>query len=142
MPTINIDGTEYESDNLSDKAKAELGSIQAVDAKHEALNADVAIYQTARNAYANSLQAQLPEKTASASKKKDVITIDDKNYAIEDFSDEAKAELGSMQFVDNQLAELQAQIAVIQTARIAYANALKAELPADKPAPKKVAAKK
>jgi hypothetical protein len=44
-------------------------------------------------------------------------------------TDEAKAQLTSLQFVDGELARLQAQIAVYQTARNGYANALRAALP-------------
>jgi hypothetical protein len=44
-------------------------------------------------------------------------------------SDEAKAQLVSMQFCDQELARLQAQAAAYQTARQAYANALKQALP-------------
>ncbi|MFZ2220044.1 MAG: hypothetical protein WAV85_15380 [Rhodoferax sp.] len=57
------------------------------------------------------------------------ITIDNQNYDVDSLSDEAKAQLGSLQFVDAELARLNAQAAVLQTARIAYANALNAALP-------------
>lgn len=57
------------------------------------------------------------------------ITIDNLAYDIDKLSDEAKNQLGSMQFVDNELARLNAQIAVYQTARNAYSSALKALLP-------------
>ena len=57
------------------------------------------------------------------------IKIDDKDYDITTFSEEAKAQLASLQFVDGELQRLQGQIAALQTARIAYANALKAVLP-------------
>ena len=53
-----------------------------------------------------------------------VIKIDDKDYDTETLSDEAKAQLQSLQFVDQELAGLNAQAAVLQTARIAYAKAL------------------
>ena len=56
------------------------------------------------------------------------ITIDNKPYDLDSFSNEAKAQLGSLQFVDSEIARLQAQLAAMQTARIGYANALKAEL--------------
>jgi hypothetical protein len=59
-----------------------------------------------------------------------LITIDDKNYEFDDFSDDAKAQLQSLQFCDAELQRLTAQTAVLQTARIAYANALKLALPA------------
>ena len=57
------------------------------------------------------------------------ITIDNQNYDVDSLSDEAKAQLSSLQFVDAELARLNAQAAVLQTARMAYANALKAALP-------------
>jgi hypothetical protein len=53
-----------------------------------------------------------------------IIKIDDKDYDTDTFSGEAKAQLQSLQFVDQELAKLQAQVAVLQTARIAYAKAL------------------
>lgn len=57
------------------------------------------------------------------------ITIDNQNYDLDSLSDEVKAHLASLQFVDSELARLTAQTAVLQTARMAYANALKAALP-------------
>ena len=53
------------------------------------------------------------------------ITIDDLEYDTDAFSDHASANLQSLQFVDAELARTQAQIAVMQTARIAYIKALK-----------------
>jgi hypothetical protein len=58
------------------------------------------------------------------------ITIDNQEYDVDNMSDDAKAQLTSLQFVDSELARLQAQIAVFQTARNGYANALRAALPA------------
>lgn len=58
------------------------------------------------------------------------ITIDNQEYDLDHLSEEAKAQLGSLQFVDAEMARLTAQTAVLQTARMAYANALKAALPA------------
>ena len=56
------------------------------------------------------------------------ITIDEKEYDVEALSDESKAQLGSLRFVDSELARLQAQVAALQTARIAYGRALKQTL--------------
>jgi hypothetical protein len=57
------------------------------------------------------------------------ITIDNQAYEFETLSDEAKAQLVSLQFCDAELQRLKAQAAVLQTARMAYGNALKATLP-------------
>ena len=61
-----------------------------------------------------------------------IIKIDDKDYDTDTFSDEAKAQLQSLQFVDQELARLNALAAVMQTARIAYAKALSDALVEDK----------
>ena len=56
------------------------------------------------------------------------ITIDDVEYNLNDLSDNAKAQLGNIQFVDAQLQQLNNELAVSDTARIGYTNALKSEL--------------
>ena len=59
------------------------------------------------------------------------ITIDNKTYDLDALSEEARAQLASIQFVDQELARLQARSAALQTARIAYARALGELLPKD-----------
>ena len=58
------------------------------------------------------------------------ITIDNHTYDLDTLSTEARAQLQSLQFCDAELQRLQAQAAVLQTARIAYSKALQAALPA------------
>ena len=53
------------------------------------------------------------------------ITIDGKEYDVDSLSEESKAQLVSLRYVDSELARLQAQAATLQTARIAYGRALK-----------------
>ena len=60
MPTIKIDNKEYDLDTLSDECKGQLASLQFVDQELARLQAKVAVLQTARTAYAKSLQASLP----------------------------------------------------------------------------------
>ena len=55
--------------------------------------------------------------------------IDGVEYDLETVSEHAKAQIVSIQFVDSELARLQAQAAAYQTARIGYANELKKHLP-------------
>jgi hypothetical protein len=57
------------------------------------------------------------------------ITIDNHPYDLDTLSAEAKAQLQSLQFCDSELARLQAETAVLQTARMAYSKALQAALP-------------
>ena len=57
------------------------------------------------------------------------IKIDNKEYELDSLSEECKAQLASIQFVDQELARLQAQASVLQTAKAAYLQGLKASLP-------------
>ncbi len=66
-----------------------------------------------------------------------IIKIDNIDYDLDTLSTEAKAQLGSLQFVDAELARLTAQSAVLQTARMAYSKALNEVLPSAATVPKK-----
>ena len=57
------------------------------------------------------------------------IKIDNIDYDIDSLTTEAKQQLHSLQFCDAELARLQAQAAVLQTARAAYSKGLQAALP-------------
>jgi hypothetical protein len=57
------------------------------------------------------------------------LNIDNKEYALDTLSDECKALLASIQFVDQELSRLQAQAAALQTAKAAYLQALQKSLP-------------
>lgn len=58
------------------------------------------------------------------------LTIDNVDYESENLSDNAMGQLVSLQAVDRRIAALQEELAILQTARIAYGNALKQELEA------------
>ena len=61
MPTITIDGKEYDSESLSAESKAQLASLQVTDAEIQRLQTQLAIFQTARSAYAAGLKASLSD---------------------------------------------------------------------------------
>ena len=64
MPKITIDNHEYDLDSLSDEARAQLQSLQFVNAELARLQAQTAVLQTARNAYSQALQRALPSPFA------------------------------------------------------------------------------
>ena len=61
MAKVNIDGKEYEFDNLSDKAKANLVSLQFVQAELKRLDAQVAVFKTAEIGYVRELKGELDD---------------------------------------------------------------------------------
>lgn len=64
--------------------------------------------------------------------KAQTVTIDGKEYAVDQLSEQAHNQVMSLRVTDQEIARLNQQLAIAQTARTAYANALKAELPQDK----------
>jgi tetratricopeptide (TPR) repeat protein len=56
------------------------------------------------------------------------LNIDNKEYDLDSLSDECKSQLASIQFVDQELARLQAKAAALQTAKAAYLQALQKSL--------------
>jgi hypothetical protein len=58
------------------------------------------------------------------------ITIDNQEYDLDSLSDDAKSQLQMLQFSDQEISRLNAQLAIVQTARMAYSKALMAALPA------------
>lgn len=63
---------------------------------------------------------------------KQKVSIDGTEYVLDDLSDNAKAQLLNIQFVDAQIQQLNNEWAVADTARIGYTRALKSELEKNK----------
>ena len=57
------------------------------------------------------------------------VTIDNVEYSLADLSADVQAQLGSIQAVDRRIASVNEELAILQTARIAYGNAVKDMLP-------------
>jgi ABC-type antimicrobial peptide transport system ATPase subunit len=57
------------------------------------------------------------------------VTIDGKEYDSETLSDEAKNHIQNVQYCEQKMADLQRELAVVRTARNAYAQALQRALP-------------
>ena len=64
----------------------------------------------------------------ATNKSKNKIKIDNIEYNLDDLSENAKAQLANIKFVDTQVQQLNNEWAIADTARIGYTNALKAEL--------------
>jgi len=58
---LTIDGIEYEIDDLTDEAKAQIKNIQITEAEIKRLNIQTIIAQTARSTYMQALKAALPK---------------------------------------------------------------------------------
>lgn len=63
MAKLNIDGREYDTETLSEDAKAQITNVQVVDRKIVQLQQEMAIMKTARNSYIRDLQSKLPKES-------------------------------------------------------------------------------
>lgn len=57
------------------------------------------------------------------------ITIDGQEYALSDLSEHARSQISNLRVTDAEIARLKRQLAIVQTARAAYARALSEALP-------------
>lgn len=62
MPKITIDDIEYNTEDLSDNGKAQVASLQFLEAQMNKIRSEIAVYQTARIAYIAALKSELDEK--------------------------------------------------------------------------------
>ncbi|MDR5899555.1 DUF6447 family protein [Halomonas vilamensis] len=60
---------------------------------------------------------------------KQKVTIDGAEYNLSDLSENARNQVMNLRVTDQEISRLQQQLAITQTARKAYANALAEELP-------------
>ena len=71
---------------------------------------------------------QNEDKNTSIQENQKIIKIDGNNYSADGLNDAAKGALASLQFIDARLAALHKEMAINQTARLAYIKNLKSEL--------------
>jgi hypothetical protein len=62
--SVNIDGVDYPLDQLSEGARDQLLNLQGTDREIIRLKQQLAIFQTARAAYAAALKRELPASAA------------------------------------------------------------------------------
>ncbi|MGJ8686549.1 MAG: hypothetical protein ACSHWQ_03665 [Spongiibacteraceae bacterium] len=62
---------------------------------------------------------------------KQKLTIDGKEYLVEDLSEAAKTQLLNLRAADQKIASVQQELAMLQTARNVYAKTLGENLPED-----------
>lgn len=65
-PKLNIDGVEYNLDELTQAAREQVANIQFVDAQIQQLNNEWAVADTARIGYTRALKSDLAKSKAGS----------------------------------------------------------------------------
>lgn len=66
MAKITVDGTEYDTDTLSEDAKTQVQNVVFCDQKIVDLRNELAMIQTARNLYARNLAERLKDEGSNS----------------------------------------------------------------------------
>lgn len=64
MPLISIDGLTYDSDQLSEAARAQVVNLQFVEVELQRLQAQIAVYTTAKARYIQALKDEIDAAAA------------------------------------------------------------------------------
>ena len=59
MPKITVDGIEYNTEDLTDNGKAQVASLQFLEAQMAKLRSEIAVYETAKRGYIAALKSEL-----------------------------------------------------------------------------------
>lgn len=59
MPKLTVDGITFNTEDLTDRGRAVLASLQFVDGQLQRLRGEIAVHSTARQSYAQALKAEL-----------------------------------------------------------------------------------
>jgi hypothetical protein len=81
-------------------------------------------------AFSTSL-SEFDFKGVSMAEKIQKISIDGKEYLADALSDQAKAKLANIQFVDAEMLRTRNQLIMLQAARVEFVRQLQSELPSD-----------
>jgi len=80
MPTITLDGKEYDTESMSEEALAQVRSLQYVNNQLVELQMRAAAFQTARNGYALTLKGLLEKGESGDDDSADVSLPDELTF--------------------------------------------------------------
>ena len=71
MPKIKLDDIEYNTEDLTDKGKATLASLQFLEGQMNKMKNEIAVYQTAQRTYVAALKAEIEQSGIQSIKRED-----------------------------------------------------------------------
>ena len=71
MPKIKLDDIEYNTEDLTDKGKANLASLQFLESQMSKMRNEMAVYQTAQRIYVAALKAEIEQSGIQPIKNED-----------------------------------------------------------------------
>lgn len=128
-PQITIDGVAYNLADLSDAAKQQLGNVRLVDQELARLQRQRAIASVARSAYAQAVAGALPKEPQAPADGARSAVINGVTYDWVSLGERVQGLLTGIRAADQELVRLNARVQMAQTARGAFAQVVKQNLP-------------
>ena len=72
MPKIKLDDIEYNTEDLTDKGKATLASLQFLEGQMNKMRSELAVYQTAQRTYVAALKTEIDQSGIQPLKNEDL----------------------------------------------------------------------
>lgn len=69
MPEVKLDDIEYHTEDLTDKGRATLASLQFLENQIRKMRSEMAVYQTAQKTYIAALKAEIEQSGIQPIKK-------------------------------------------------------------------------
>ena len=129
VPQITIDGIAYNLTDLTDTAKQQLGNVRLVDQELARLRRQASIASVARATYAGAVAAALPKEPTTPADGARTVVINGVTYDLASLDKRVQGLVAGIRAADQELARLNAQVQMAQTARGAFARVVKQSLP-------------
>lgn len=71
MPSITLDGIRYNTEDLTERGRAQLASLQFLETNLKKLKNEISVYQTAQASYVAALKAEIEKSGIEPTKEKD-----------------------------------------------------------------------
>ncbi len=126
---ITIDGIAYGLDELTDTARQQLGNVRLVDQELAHLQRQHAIASVARSAYVGAVSAALPKEPTTPADGAKSAVINGITYDWASLGERVQGLLAGIRAADQEMARLNAQVQLAQTARGSFAEVIKQNLP-------------
>ena len=128
-PQITIDGIAYNLSDLTDTAKQQLGNVRLVDQELAHLQRQRAIASVARPALVGAGSPALPKEPTTPADGARSAVINGITYDWASRGERVQGLLSGIRAADQELARLNAQVQLAQTARGTFAQVIKQSLP-------------
>lgn len=71
MPSIMLDGIKYNTEDLTERGKAQLASLQFLETNLKKIKNEISVYQTAQASYVAALKAEIEKSGIKPSQGED-----------------------------------------------------------------------